>query len=113
MNSNKSVTANFAAEANLLSLAFNTTATTALVNPPYVSGVISDPTDPAKTKGIVVDAKYNSASIVAANYTLTASSSNTSVVTNANVAITKADGQATIKITPTGIGYPKYKNTGN
>lgn len=105
MNSNKSVTANFAAEANLLSLAFNTTATTALVNPPYVSGAISDPTDPARTKGIVVDAKYNSASIVAANYTLTASSSNTSVVTNANVAITKADGQATIKITPSGIGY--------
>ncbi len=105
MNANKSVTANFAAEANLLSLAFNTTATTALVNPPYVSSVINDPTDPAKTKGIVVDAKYNSASIVAANYTLTASSSNTSVVTNANVIITKADGQATIKITPTGVGY--------
>ena len=105
MNANKSVTANFTAEANLLSLAFNTTATTAYLQPPYVSGVVSDPTDPARTKGIVVDVKYNSTSIIAANYTLTASSSNTSVVTNANVSIAKADGQATIKITPTGVGY--------
>ncbi len=105
MNANKSVTANFTAEANLLTITFNTTATTTLVNPPYVSGVINDPTDPARTKGIVVDAKYNSTVITTANYTLAASSSNTSVVTNANIAITKADGQAVVKITPTGAGY--------
>lgn len=105
MSANKSVTANFAAEANLLSLAFNTSATTTYLQPPYVSGVISDPTDPARTKGIVVDAKYNNAAIALANYTLTGSSSNTSVVTNANIVVTKANGQATVKITPTGIGY--------
>ncbi|MES2850369.1 MAG: T9SS type A sorting domain-containing protein [Bacteroidota bacterium] len=105
MNSNKSATANFAAEANLLTIAFSTASTTALLQPPYVSGVINDPTDPARTKGIVADVKYNNSNITTANYTLTGSSSNTSVVTNANIVITKADGQATVKITPTAVGY--------
>jgi uncharacterized repeat protein (TIGR02543 family) len=105
MNANKTATANFAVEANLLALTFNTTATTALLQPPYVSAVINDPTDPAKTKGIVLDVKYNNAAVVAANYTLTGSSSNTSVVSNANIVVTKADGSATIKITPGAVGY--------
>lgn len=88
-----------------ITLTFNTTLTSAYINPPSVSGVINDPTDPAKTLGIVVDVKEDGSPILAASYTLTASSSKTSVVPNANIVITKADGTATIKITPTSIGY--------
>ncbi|MFT3681467.1 MAG: InlB B-repeat-containing protein [Ferruginibacter sp.] len=105
MNANKSVTANFSVAPNLLSIAFNTTATTALLQPPYVSGVISDPTDPARTKGITVDVKDNGASIAAADYTLTGSSNNTTVVSNANIAVTKSNGTALVKITPAAVGY--------
>jgi|JI6StandDraft_1071083.scaffolds.fasta_scaffold12927_3 hypothetical protein len=88
-----------------ITLTFNTSLTSSFINPPAVSGVINDPTDPAKTVGIVVDIKDDGSPITAANYTLTAASSKTSVVSNANIIITKADGTATIKITPTGIGY--------
>jgi uncharacterized repeat protein (TIGR02543 family) len=105
MNSNKSATANFQAAPNLLSIAFNTAATTSLLQPPYVSGVINDPTDPAKTKGIIVDVKDNGVAIPAANYTISGASSTTSVVGNANIAITKSDGQADIRLTPSAVGY--------
>ncbi len=88
-----------------LTLTFNTALTSTFINPPYVSGVISDPTDPARISGIVVDVKEDGSSILAANYTLTASSSKTSVVPNANIVITKSDGNATVKITPAGVGY--------
>jgi hypothetical protein len=88
-----------------LTLTFNTALTSSYINPSYVSGVINDPTDPAKVSGIVVDVKEDGNPILAANYTLTAASNKTSVVPNANIAITKADGSATIKITPTGVGY--------
>jgi hypothetical protein len=88
-----------------LTLTFNTALTSSYINPSYVSAVINDPTDPAKVLGIVVDVKEDGNPILAANYTLTAASSKTSVVPNANIAITKADGTATIKITPTGVGY--------
>ncbi|MEP6674922.1 MAG: T9SS type A sorting domain-containing protein [Ferruginibacter sp.] len=89
---------------NNLSLAFSTS-TTAALNPPYVSGTINDVADPAQQQGIVVDVKENNISIAAANYTLTASGSNTTVVPNANIVISKTDGQATIKITPAAAGY--------
>jgi len=88
-----------------LTLTFNTALTTSYINPPYISGVINDPTDPAKISGIVVDIKEDGSPILAANYTLTAASNKTSVVPNANIVITKADGNATVKITPTGVGY--------
>jgi hypothetical protein len=86
-------------------IAFDTALTTHFINPPYVSGVISDPTDPASTDGIVVDITANGAGILAANYTLTASSSKTSVVPTANIIITKSDGTANIKIIPAAVGY--------
>lgn len=88
-----------------LTLTFNTTSATSFLNPPYVSGVLNDPLDPAKNLGLIVDVKEDGSAIIAANYTLTASSSKTSVVPNANIVITKADGSATIKITPIDIGY--------
>lgn len=89
---------------NSLSLAFSASTTTFL-EPPFVSGVINDAGDPAKQTGIIVTVKDNGVDILAANYTLTASSSNTTVVPNANVTITKSDGQATVKIDPAAVGY--------
>ena len=89
---------------NSLSLAFSTSTTTFL-NPPFVSGTINDLGDPAKQTGIIVTVQENGVDIPAANYTLTVSSSNTTVVPNANVAITMVDGQATVKIDPAAIGY--------
>lgn len=93
-----------ASGANTLSFAYSNT-TTASINPPFVSGTINDALDPAKTSGIITDIKDNGVDIPAANYTVTASSSNTTVVPNANVVVTKADGLATIKITPAAVGY--------
>ena len=43
--------------------------------------------------------------MAAANYTVTATSGNTTVVPNANITVTKADGVATIKIDPIAAGY--------
>ncbi|MGG9962754.1 T9SS type A sorting domain-containing protein [Ferruginibacter sp. SUN106] len=89
---------------NALSLTFSAS-TTIVLNPPYISGTINDLADPAKQTGIITDIKENGINIPSANYTLTASSTNTTVVPVANVSITTADGQATIKITPAAVGY--------
>ncbi|UAY53035.1 fibronectin type III domain-containing protein [Ferruginibacter albus] len=94
-----------------LAIAFNNTLTTPYLNPPYVSGVISDPTDPSQINGIVVAVTNNGNAIAASDYTLTASSSKTSVVPNANVVITQADGNATVKIIPAAVGYAKITLT--
>ena len=88
-----------------LTLTFNAGLTPYNINPPNVSGVINDPTDIARSSGIVVDVKENNVDIPAADYTLTASSNKTSVVPNANIGITKALGKATITINPVGVGY--------
>jgi hypothetical protein len=88
-----------------LQLSFNYTATTPLLNPPYISGVIDDPTDPAATIGIVVDVKESDDPIGANNYTLSASSDNTLIVHNDQIIITKASGHAIVKIIPSGFGY--------
>lgn len=93
-----------ASGANNLSFAYSAN-TTAALNPPFVSGTINDALDPAKIDGIVTEVKDNGISIPVAGYTVTASSNNTTVVPNANIAITKADGLATIKITPAAVGY--------
>ncbi|OQP55836.1 hypothetical protein A4H97_19755 [Niastella yeongjuensis] len=89
---------------NSLSLAFSAS-TTPFLNPPAVSGTINDAGDPPKQTGIIVTVQENGIDIPAANYTLTASSSNQGVVPDANVAITTADGQATVKIDPLVVGY--------
>ncbi|HEY4148629.1 MAG TPA: hypothetical protein VGM41_06865, partial [Chitinophagaceae bacterium] len=89
---------------NNLSLTFNTTANTAIL-PPFVSGTINDATDPALTPGVTINVQENAVAIPAANYTLTASSSNTAVVANSGISVNAFDGLAVVKINPTGIGY--------
>lgn len=89
---------------NSLSLAFSASTSTFL-NPPYVTGTINDAGDPAQQSGIVVDVQENSVAIPVASYTLTAASSNTTVVPVANINIVTVDGQATVKITPAAVGY--------
>ena len=69
----------------------------------YVSGVINDPTDPARTIGI--EFNVADAETAAGSLTVTATSSNAAVVTNANLAITGTANSRNLKITPTGVGY--------
>jgi len=92
-----------------VSISFNVAAMQGFINPPYISGVINDPTDPASTTGIKIDVTENSLPILATNYLVTATSSNTNVVTVANVMINKFDGYAIVKIIATGIGYSDIK----
>ncbi|MFK0733225.1 MAG: ExeM/NucH family extracellular endonuclease, partial [Gloeotrichia echinulata HAB0833] len=68
-----------------------------------ISGVINDPTDPAKTLGI--DFAIADADTAVGNLTVTATSSNTAVVTNANLTITGSGATRNLKINPTGVGY--------
>ena len=89
---------------NALTLSFSANSTIFL-NPPYISTTINDSNDPLQQFGIVVKVNENNSEILATDYTLTASSNNTAVVPNANVNISKNNGQATIKINPTAVGY--------
>jgi predicted extracellular nuclease len=67
-----------------------------------ISGVIDDPTDPAKSIGI----EFNIADAETPNaLTITATSSNTAVVANANLTITGTGISRNLKINPTGVGY--------
>ncbi len=91
-----------------VTIGFNTTSTN-FVNPPYVSGVISDPTDPAAILGFKVDILENGNPILATDYTITVTSSKTSVVNVSNVIVTKFNGYANVKIIPVGIGYSDVK----
>jgi hypothetical protein len=86
-------------------LSFDYLATTPLLHPPYISGVINDPTDPAATIGIVVSIMEKKDPVGPNNYTLSASSDNQSVVHDNNIIINKATGSATIKIIPSDVGY--------
>ncbi len=71
---------------------------------PYgLSGVIGDPTDPAKTLGI--DFTISDVETTVSTLTVTAVSSNTLVVTNANLNITGTGSSRNVKITPSGVGY--------
>lgn len=79
--------------------------------PGYVSGVISDPTDPAAAIGIgftVADVETDVNAL-----TLTAASSNTATVPNANLVITGSGSSRTLKITPSGVGYSDITVTVN
>ncbi|BAZ15815.1 5'-nucleotidase/2',3'-cyclic phosphodiesterase [Calothrix sp. NIES-4071] len=68
-----------------------------------VSGVINDPTDPAKTLGI--DFTVADADTPVGNLSVTATSNNTSVVSNANLTLTGSGASRNLKINPTGVGY--------
>lgn len=90
-----------------VTIGFNTT--TSFINPPYISGVINDPTDAAATTGIKLDVLENGTPILAADYSITVTSSKTSVVAVSNVIVTKFNGYTNIKIIPTGVGYSDIK----
>jgi hypothetical protein len=92
-------------KAGTIQLSFNYSATTSLLHPPYVSGVIDDPTDPAATLGIVIDVKENNNPVSSDDYTLSAHSDNLLIVHDDKIIITKENGKATIKIIPSGFGY--------
>jgi len=68
----------------------------------YISGVIGDPTDPASTSGLVFT--VSDAETSATSLTVTASSNNTAVVSNANLVRSGTGADRTLKITPTGVG---------
>src|SRR4028119_2456798 len=70
---------------------------------PSLSGVINDPTDPAKNFG--VNFTLADAETAADSLTLTATSSNTAVVPNANLALSGTGANRNLKITPAGVGY--------
>jgi predicted extracellular nuclease len=69
----------------------------------FVSGVINDPTDPAKTIGI--EFNISDAETSAGSLTVTATTSNTAVVSNANLTIAATGNSRNLKINPTGVGY--------
>jgi hypothetical protein len=90
---------------SVLQFDFDLAATTPLLHPPYISGVIDDSTDPAATIGFVVDVRENNNAVAAGDYTISSTSDNTLIVHNDHITISKADGHAVIKIIPSGFGY--------
>ncbi|MBP5973082.1 type I secretion C-terminal target domain-containing protein [Brasilonema sp. CT11] len=68
-----------------------------------VSGVIADPTDPAKTLGL--DFTIADADTPLNNLTVTAVSNNPNVVTNANLTLSGTGASRNLKINPTGVGF--------
>ena len=92
-------------------ISINTATTTnyldgGVANPPAspfkISGAINDPTDPAATLAIDFNVGTTQALGV---LTLTATSSNQSVVPTANIVISGTGAARNVKITPVGIGY--------
>jgi predicted extracellular nuclease len=75
------------------------------------SGVISDPTDPAKTLGI--DFLLADTDTPVGNLTVTVASSNQSVVANANLTLTGTGANRNLKINPTGVGLSDITVTVN
>ncbi|MEG3844136.1 CARDB domain-containing protein, partial [Microcoleus sp. herbarium14] len=72
---------------------------------PSLSGVINDPTDPAKNFG--VNFTLADAETAVGSLTLTATSSNTAVVPNGslNLALSGTGASRNLKINPVGVGY--------
>ena len=71
--------------------------------PFIVSGVLNDPSDPASSLGI--DFLVNDAQTIASNLIVTALSSNTLVVPNANIILTGTNTTRNAKIIPLSTGY--------
>ncbi|MCF0055884.1 ExeM/NucH family extracellular endonuclease [Dyadobacter sp. CY356] len=69
----------------------------------FVSGVVSDPTDPAGTIGL--EFNISDVETAANSLVVTVSSSNTNVVTNANLVLTGTGNSRNLKIIPAGAGY--------
>jgi YDG domain len=84
---------------------------TSPTSPYSLSAVMNDPTDPAKTLGIGFT--INDASVPVGNLIVTAISSNTSVVPNANLVLIGAGASRNLKITPVGEGFATISVTVN
>ncbi len=82
-------------------------ATASPASPFTVSGVISDPTDPATIYGI--DFLIGDDITPVGNLVVTATSSNTTVVPSANVVLSGAGSVRNLKISPVGVGYSSIK----
>lgn len=80
------------------------TNSTALLNPPYVSGVIGDPTDPASTIGVNFVVKASQENIP---FTVHAISDNPAVLANEHILLTGTDSVRNVKIIPHSVGYAK------
>ena len=78
-------------------------ATVSPASPFTLSGTIADATDPGTTSGI--DFAIYDAETAAAGLTVTATSSNTTVVPGANLVLTGTGAIRNLKITPAGVGY--------
>jgi YDG domain len=84
---------------------------TSPTSPYSISGVINDPTDPAKTLGI--DFTIADASTPVGSLIVTATSSNTSVLPNANLVLTGTGASRNLKITSIGAGFSTITITVN
>lgn len=70
----------------------------------FVSGVPNDPTDPARTLGI--EFNVSDVETAASGLVVTATSSNATVVPDANLSVTTGnENSRNLKITPAGVGY--------
>ncbi len=67
-----------------------------------ISGVINDPTDPAKTLGI--DFTLSDSDTALGDLTVTVTSSNQAVVPDANLTLSGSGAERNLKINPTGVG---------
>jgi hypothetical protein len=76
---------------------------TSPTSPFAISAVINDPTSPAETLGI--DFAIADAETPVSSLTVTATSSNTTVVPNANIIVSGTGATRTLKITPSAVGY--------
>ncbi|NJN88777.1 MAG: DUF3616 domain-containing protein, partial [Leptolyngbyaceae cyanobacterium SL_7_1] len=76
-----------------------------------VSGVINDPTDPARTLGI--DFAIADSDTAVGDLTVTVSSSNQAVVADANLDLTGTGSNRNLKITPSGVGFADITVTVN
>src|SRR5262245_42530471 len=71
--------------------------------PASVSAAAADPTDPARTLGLVFT--VDDAETPAGLLTVAATSSNAAVVPDANLSLSGGGADRTLKITPAGVGY--------
>ncbi len=87
-----------------LSLAFDKNATTKYLDPPKVSAVIGDITDPAFNYGIYIDVLEDDILIQDADYTVDITSNSSIIVNQSGLIATKETGKFLLKIKPVGVG---------
>ena len=78
---------------------------TPFLSPPFVSAVLDDATDPAKTEGITIAVVLNGLDISPADYKIIAETNNERVIPADSLIISKINGKATVRIHPVMAGY--------